>query len=107
MVYHMSMSRSPKPKPLAANIAVLKAQLSRFLRRVKAGEEVIVMDRQLPVARIVPLAKETASPVPVIRVAEGSWSGLAEALRANDVRLKPTRLRRSVVDYLGEDRGER
>lgn len=36
-------------------IAELKANLSSFLRRVRRGESVIVLDRDTPVARIVPL----------------------------------------------------
>ena len=39
-----------------AAVAELKAHLSRYLRRVKAGEEVIITERNLPIARIVPLA---------------------------------------------------
>ena len=33
----------------------LKSQLSRYLRRVKAGEEVIVTERGVPIARLVPV----------------------------------------------------
>ena len=36
------------------NISELKARLSAHIRRVQAGEEVIVCDRGRPVARIVP-----------------------------------------------------
>ena len=39
---------------MKANIATLKNNLSRYLKSVQAGEEVIVMDRDTPVARIVP-----------------------------------------------------
>jgi prevent-host-death family protein len=38
-----------------AGVAELKAGLSAFLRRVQAGEEVIVTDRGHPVARLVPM----------------------------------------------------
>jgi len=38
-----------------AAVATLKAQLSRYLRRVKAGEEVLVTERNVAVARIVPV----------------------------------------------------
>lgn len=37
-----------------ANIAILKNNLSRFLRTVQEGGDVIVMDRNRPVARLVP-----------------------------------------------------
>ena len=38
-----------------AAVAELKAHLSRFLRRVKAGEEILITERDVPVARIVPV----------------------------------------------------
>ncbi len=38
-----------------ANIGVLKNQLSAYLKYVRNGEEVIVCDRNVPVARILPL----------------------------------------------------
>lgn len=39
----------------SAAVAELKAHLSRFLRRVKAGEEIVITERNVPVARIVPV----------------------------------------------------
>jgi prevent-host-death family protein len=38
----------------AVNIATLKAHLSEYLRRVRQGSVFVVLDRQSPVARIVP-----------------------------------------------------
>ncbi len=40
-----------------AAVASLKAQLSKFLRLVKAGEEILVTDRDVPVAKIVPVGQ--------------------------------------------------
>jgi len=40
-----------------APVADLKARLSRYLRRVKSGHEVVVTERGLPVAKLVPLAR--------------------------------------------------
>ena len=37
-----------------AKVSELKAQLSRYLDRVKAGEEVVITDRGTPVAKLVP-----------------------------------------------------
>jgi prevent-host-death family protein len=37
-----------------ANVAILKNNLSRYLRDVRNGGEVVVMDRETPVARLVP-----------------------------------------------------
>jgi antitoxin (DNA-binding transcriptional repressor) of toxin-antitoxin stability system len=41
----------------SVNIAQLKDGLSGFLNDVKAGEEILVRDRNQPVARIVPLTR--------------------------------------------------
>lgn len=38
-----------------AGIAALKNNLSRYLDQVKSGESILVMDRNQPVAQIVPL----------------------------------------------------
>ena len=40
----------------SVQIADLKNNLSAYLRKVRAGEEVIVCDRKLPIAKIVPLS---------------------------------------------------
>ncbi len=39
-------------------IRELRADLSRLIKRVRAGEELVVTDRGMPVARIIPLAGE-------------------------------------------------
>lgn len=41
----------------SVNIAELKNRLSLYLNEVKGGEEILVRDRNLPIARIVPLAR--------------------------------------------------
>lgn len=41
----------------SVNIAELKNRLSLYLNEVKAGEEILVRDRNLPIARIVPLSR--------------------------------------------------
>ncbi len=38
----------------AINIAELKNNLSLYLRRVRTGEEILVRDRDIPVAKIIP-----------------------------------------------------
>ena len=43
---------------MKAGVAELKAGLSRYLERVKAGQEILVTDRGRPVARLVPIAAE-------------------------------------------------
>lgn len=44
-----------------AAVAQIKSQLSRYLRRVKAGEEVVVTERGVPIARLVPIARVNPS----------------------------------------------
>lgn len=50
-----------KPNKVISNVAKvseLKAGLSAYLRRVKAGEEVVVTERGTPVAKLVPIPKD-------------------------------------------------
>lgn len=42
----------------SVNIAELKNRLSAYLDEVKAGREILVRDRNTPVARIVPIARD-------------------------------------------------
>jgi prevent-host-death family protein len=42
----------------SVRIADLKARLSEFLRQVRAGDTVVVLDRDTPVAQIVPYAAD-------------------------------------------------
>lgn len=44
----------------SAGVADLKARLSEYLSRVRAGEEVVVTDRGVPVARLVPVGAGAA-----------------------------------------------
>lgn len=57
-----------------APVADLKAHLSRYLKRVKAGDEVLVTERGVPVARLVPVAAADAESD---RLAELEREGLA------------------------------
>jgi prevent-host-death family protein len=42
----------------STNIADLRNHLTRYLKEVRAGEEIVVRDRNLPFAKIVPLAHD-------------------------------------------------
>ena len=46
---------------VTATISQVRNGLSAYLRRVRAGETVLIMDRKTPVARIVPLTHRTVS----------------------------------------------
>jgi prevent-host-death family protein len=81
-------------------IAELKSRLSAYLRRVRRGQTITVLDRDTPVARLEPVAGGASRLV----VREPS----AGAARPGDVRLPPPlRLKRDVMESLRDERGER
>ena len=45
----------------SATVSKLKATLSEYLTKVKAGEEVMITERGKPIAKIVPLPKNGSS----------------------------------------------
>ena len=53
------------------NIADLKDQLSAYLHQVRAGEELLIRDRNLPIARIVPLSEKEIDSDELSLVASG------------------------------------
>jgi prevent-host-death family protein len=81
----------------AVGIADLKARLSAHLRAVRRGHSITVLDRQTPVARLVPYGPEPSGLV-VRRPLPG-------APRIQDVKLPPpVKLGFDVVDLLLEER---
>lgn len=53
------------------NVAQLKNQLSKYLRFAKSGEEVVIRDRNLPIAKLVPFTADDASDEELKLVAAG------------------------------------
>lgn len=92
-----------------ARIAELKNNLSRYLEHVRGGGSVLVLDRDRPVARIVPLARESED-------ADEAGARLARLERRGLIRRgtggrpewltrhKPVRLRGSVLRDLLDER---
>ena len=77
-------------------IAELKSRLSEYLRAVRSGETIAVLDRETPVAQIVPV-RERAT----LRIRKPAPSTPAP----NRVRLpKPLKLNIDVVELLLEER---
>ena len=64
----------------SVNVAKLKDQLSKYLTFAKGGEEVVIRDRNLPVAKLVPFSAEGADEQELKLVAAGK-------LRLPNVRL--------------------
>ncbi len=55
----------------SVNIAELKNRLSAYLQHVRAGEEVVIRDRNLPVAKLVPLSTADVSSEELALAASG------------------------------------
>lgn len=77
-----------------ARIAELKARLSEYLRAVRNGETITVLDRETPVARIVPIRQ------PGLRVRKPA-SG---APRPNRILPPPSDLKLDAFELLLEER---
>ena len=84
---------------IPVNIATLKAKLSFYLGRVKQGNEVLVMDRNTPVARLVPSAGGGQSLV--LTQPENSPSAL------RGMKASPPKRRFNVTRLLREERDRR
>jgi prevent-host-death family protein len=65
---------------MTVNIAQLKNHLSAYLQRVRAGEEIVIRDRNLPVAKLVSLSAVEASAEELAMVARGELLLPAEPL---------------------------
>ena len=90
----------------AASISELKANLSRYLREVRRGGEVQVLERGVPIARLVPPADKGEDGVRERLVGAGllrPGEGRAEAV----LDAAPLELPASISGALAEDRQER
>jgi prevent-host-death family protein len=67
------------------NVAELKDKLSKYLGFAKDGEEIVIRDRNLPVAKLVPFRPENASEQELLLVAAGK-------MRLPKARLDPKKI---------------
>jgi len=65
------------------NVAELKDRLSAYLHRVRAGEELLVRDRNLPIAKIVPLNEEEIEAEELSLLASGQMTLPKRRFREN------------------------
>lgn len=89
--YHMVM--------IAVNIALLKAKLSFYLGQVKQGNEILVMDRDTPVARMIPSSGRARGLVLI--KAKKSPAGLKA------MKFRPVKRRTNSAEMLREERDRR
>lgn len=97
-----SPKKSSPEATISANVSTLKTHLGKYLRKVKQGAEVIVLDRQLPVAKLVEFSGQEESLVEIAPIL--SWKEVGDQFIESDRRKKPTPLKRTSAYYLGEDR---
>jgi prevent-host-death family protein len=62
----------------SVNIADLKNRLSQYLSQVRAGEEIVICDRNLPIARIVPIHRGASEEDELLALAAEGKIRLAE-----------------------------
>lgn len=90
-----------------ATISQLKNQLSAYLRKVKAGESVLILERDQPVARIEPIAAHGADEERLVRLERAGLVRRAKRpLSLERLRKEAPRPKKSVVEALIEDRRE-
>lgn len=86
----------------SVGIRQLKARLSEYLRRVKAGETVLITEHGQPVAQIIPATEPVEARL--LRMVEAGliqWSGRKLEMRLPAAQ---TRGEQTVADLLIEDR---
>jgi prevent-host-death family protein len=66
------------------NISDLKAKLSAHIQRVRRGEEVVICDRNTPVARIIPCRVENYSEQERILISRGALTPPVKNRRSPD-----------------------
>ena len=89
------------------NIAELKNNLSKYLAQVKQGEEVLVKDRNIPVARIVPLSFSDEEDAELLALAAQGKVSLPITQDELDESFFTGRLPRVSVDVIAMLREER
>lgn len=75
---------------VSVNVAELKNSLSKYLTFVKGGEEVLIRDRNLPVAKLVPISSEEANEEELLLVASGKMRLPQATLKLGDLLKIPT-----------------
>ncbi len=74
----------------SVNIAELKNRLSHYLTFAKAGEEIVIRNRNLPVAKLVPFLVEEGSDEELLLVAAGKMRLPQTSVKVNDLLKIPT-----------------
>lgn len=89
-------------------ISRLKARLSAYLKKVRAGHTILILDRDEPVARLEPVGGGAPGAAGDDRLTRLERAGLlrrgTQPLSLEDLRVSAPRAKASVVEALLEDR---
>jgi prevent-host-death family protein len=91
----------------STNIADLRNRLTQYLQEVRAGEEIIVRDRQRPIAKIVPFTVEGDDADDAALVAGGLMRKGSGSIPVSFWKARRSRMTlQTAVAALGADRDE-
>jgi antitoxin (DNA-binding transcriptional repressor) of toxin-antitoxin stability system len=90
---------------LSTNVSNLKAHLSAYLNKVKSGEEVIVYDRQMAIAKLVSYSLAQSPLIETLPTKK--WNEIEAILIENEKGKKKVKKSKLSIHYLSEDRGDR
>jgi prevent-host-death family protein len=91
----------------STNIADLRNRLTHYLREVRAGEEIVVRDRQRPIARIVPFTVDDQDADDAALVAAGLMRKGSGEIPASFWKARRARVtRRAAVAAVRADRDD-
>lgn len=94
----------------SVNVAVLKNQLSKYLTFARSGEEIVIRDRNLPVAKLIPFSTEDASEEELLLVAAGKMrlpkesADLVKLLKIPSGRSMDREITRALLDERAQSR---
>jgi prevent-host-death family protein len=84
---------------MQVNILEAKNKLSQLVKRAQAGEEVVIANRGVPVARLVPTEKDPAKELPL-----GNGKRIVEWLRKHPLPAHARRSAEEIDAYIEEER---
>lgn len=74
----------------SVNVAELKNRLSKYLSFAKDGEEIVIRDRDLPVAKLVPFSSEESSEEELLLAAAGKMRLPKTSVKVSELLKIPT-----------------
>lgn len=89
---------------MKAGIREIKNRLSHFLRKVKRGETVIITERNVPIAKIIPIEGQKQGLKEILSLQEAglvTWSGGKPEGLSRPLEIRGSRL---VSEMIAEDR---